>query len=641
VNGETARRALAVHGPNRRRNLDRLFVQPLILTMKYAGHDRPIDRSQSPWPWTRLLTIVVAILASHPFSRALGAQGDLGQRAVAVETPSGYLPGLPTLVRIELRDSHGARDRGAWDAEAELSVTQSNVTLSTNRVTLRNGLGSSLVTFGGGGDLELVVSCNGLTARRTIMSMQNQPMTRIGGTLPGASTTWTGLVLVTNDVIVPTNHVLTLQPGTWLLLAGVASGTNGADLQVNGEIESLGTLDDPVVITCATANLRWGQIRHAGAQPSFYGHTIVTLGGRARGEGHTGQAPVIRATNSRIGFNHCSITDHATAAGTPGKIMQATGSSIAMTNCLLARARMGPEIEGTSLQFVDSYIIDMRGPDDADGIYLHSQAAGQQIRLAGCVIAGGDDDGIDTLGSVITVDDCIVRGWKYPGDDSKGISVFGGECRLWRSLLADNTIGLSGKGGNGENVRVRIDHCTIVGNSYGVAVTNKSGTTPVIDYRITNSIILAPDPVFTQYEAGDIHIDYSLVGEAWPGTGVLEGDPGFVDAASSNFLLKPFSQCIDAGDPLSPLDPDGSPTDIGWAVFIPPAPRLVQPTPMVNPFNFFLQAYTNRNYVIETSSNLTSWSVWKTQFQPTDQTPVTDPAASPGISRFYRAKLAP
>jgi hypothetical protein len=546
------------------------------------------------------------------------------------------------LLRVEMLEEDGRIDRNVWDATAEISVTQPGVTLSTNRVFLRNGLGSTLVTLTGGTDIDVKVTVDASSATRHLTALNLQSAASIGGTLPGTSTTWSGVISVTNDVVVPVGHTLTILPGTWVLLKGVASGTAGTQLRVNGEVHSLGSREAPVVLTCANAGMRWGQIRHTNAQPSTYSHTIITLAGRAPGEGHTGQGPAIRTFGSAVAFDQCSITDHASPAGTPGKIMQASTSSITMTNCLLSRARMGPEIENTALQFIDSYIIDTRGPDDADGIYLHSQSAGQIIRLAGCVIAGGDDDGIDTLGSDITVENCIVRGWNFPGDDSKGISVLGGECRVWHCLLADNTIGLSGKGGNGENVRVRIDHCTIVGNSYGVAVTNKTGSTPIIDYRITNSIILAPDAVFTQYDPADVHISSSLVGEEWPGDGNLEGEPGFVDPATWNYQLKPLSPCIDAGDPTSPLDPDGSRTDLGCFTFIPPPPLLSGPPAFVaGKFAFNLHAYPNRNYVLETSGDGVDWAFWQQLFQTAEDMPVSDPGSASTGMRLYRARLAP
>lgn len=586
--------------------------------------------------WAGVWAVAWALAATTVPGRAAGS--------LVVRAPAGYVPGLPVLLRVELWDGAGRPDRTVWDAEATIAPVSAGVTLSTNRVDLRNGLGSTLVSIegGSGAPVEIVLHCRGLSARQNLTALDAGAALRVGGALPGESTTWSGVVRVTNDVIVPAGHVLTVQPGTWVLLDGVSSGTNGSDLQVNGEIQSLGTPEAPVVMTCASSGLRWGQIRHAGARPSVYRNTIITLAGRGRGEGHTGQTPAVRSSNSQIRFENCSLTDHATPAGTPGKIMQASGSAIVMTNCLLARARMGPEIGSTALQFLDSYIIDMRGPDDADGIYLHSQGAGQEIRLTGSVVAGGDDDGIDTLGANITVQDCIVRGWKFPGDDSKGISVFGGECRVWRSLLVDNTIGLSGKGGDAENVRVRIDRSTILGNSFGVAVTNKSGTLPIIDYRITNSIILGPDAVFTQYDPADIHIDYSLVGESWPGTGNLEGDPGFADASAGDYRLGPGSIAIDAGDPARPQDPDGSMLDLGALTFVPPPPELAGPL-VLEParFGFTLRAYPGRLYVLESSTDGSVWASWTTNFIQTGETRVFDPGTAGVGMKFYRAHLAP
>jgi len=52
-------------------------------------------------------------------------------------------------------------------------------------------------------------------------------------------------------------------------------------------------------------------------------------------------------------------------------------------------------------------------------------------------------------------------------------------------------------------------------------------------------------------------------GEPWFGTGCIDDDPLFRDAADGNFRLLGTSPCIDTGDPSSPNDPDGSRADMG------------------------------------------------------------------------------
>ena len=124
----------------------------------------------------------------------------------------------------------------------------------------------------------------------------------------------------------------------------------------------------------------------------------------------------------------------AIISDTIGKIGYTTsGSSLTILDSTMARGRMGFEIIGTALLLDRTWITDMNGPDDADGIYLQGQNAGQTIELRNGVTADFTDDGIDTLGSVITVDNYIIR----DGFD-KGISQYGGTVTLRNSRIIDN-----------------------------------------------------------------------------------------------------------------------------------------------------------------------------------------------------------
>ncbi len=508
---------------------------------------------------------------------------------VRMLTQHNYLPGLPVLVRVDTFAANGARDRETWDSMATLSA-DGGVTLSTNQIALRNGMGSALVTFTGGGDFNLTASIGGVQTVRALRSAAGDPVTKVGGTLSGGSSTWSGIIAVTNDLTI-TNHILTIQSNTLVLLRGTNAGAAGADIFVNANasIQSLGTEAHPVTFTCtnAFATNRWGQIRHNSSLASLYRHTSFHRAGRAPGEGHTGQAPAIRPDGTTLTFESCSITDlcepssTAPGYGTPGKVMFANNSILTFNDCLFQRARMGPEIQGSSLLFTNGSIMDTRGPDDGDGIYLHDQQVGQIIKLVDSVIAAGDDDGIDTLSSIVTVEGCILRDWASTVEDAKAISGFNGVVNVHRCLITDSTVGIAAKAGAGVPIRVNVTQTTMVGNLTNVIAAFKANAPgPVIDFRITNCVLWGGNPIHSDFEplssnSTNFTIRYTDTGEPWTGTGNINSDPLFLNAAGKNFRVQIGSPVINTGQPGSPLDADGTTADMG--VF----PFLTNPDPLI------------------------------------------------------------
>ena len=176
-----------------------------------------------------------------------------------------------------------------------------------------------------------------------------------------------------------------------------------------------------------------------------------------------------------------------------GKILLSSAGELTIADSLLSRAVMGPEITNTQLDFQDSWIIEMAGiyhhngtVDDNDGIYLHEQAAGQTITLHRSVVANVQDDGIDTLGSTVLVDDVIVR-----DVTDKTISVFNGEVTVLRGLLINGDIGIEAKGSGSSTADVHIDRTTIANVNAGVRAFDKDSPDPnvKITYDIVNSVI--------------------------------------------------------------------------------------------------------------------------------------------------------
>jgi hypothetical protein len=484
-----------------------------------------------------------------------------------------YLPGIPVLVRVELLNQNGTINRDLWDATATLSVADNrNISLSTDQVTMYNGLGSTLVSISGSGDFTLKVEVNGMNVSKVLTDLSSEPIQTVSGEL-AESQTWSGIYHITGgDFSIPEGVTLTLNPGTLVLIDGASSGSDGSDIDVAGSIQSLGTAESPVTITAYSPGRNWGELHFENAAPSTFLYTNITQAGHSPPVGHSNSGPTIRASGSTFVFEHCSLTDNA------GKIGHITsGCDLSFRNCLFARSVMGPEISGTALLFENGWITDMHAGDDADGIYIHGQQTGQQCTLIHGVVANTDDDGIDTLGSEVTIEDIIVRNCR-----DKGVSIYGGEVDVNYCLVVENnkapedpTIStIATKSFEGDTAVVNIDHTTIVTSKaagyldVGIQSHNKYGVTSgTIIYNVTNSIIDATDPIAVQspYLESDIHINYSnTFGELWPGSGNLNTNPIFADQANHDYRLAGTSPCIDAGDPASAPDLDSTITDLGY-----------------------------------------------------------------------------
>ncbi|MCX6641510.1 MAG: T9SS type A sorting domain-containing protein [bacterium] len=111
---------------------------------------------------------------------------------------------------------------------------------------------------------------------------------------------------------------------------------------------------------------------------------------------------------------------------------------------------------------------------------------------------------------------------------------------------------------------------TLVNNTIAYNTTT-TGTTsgggvyayPGSSFTGSNNIVYFNSASTSPNVGGTQSLTYSCWAEASGGMGNINGDPLFVNAVNEDFHLQSTSPCIDTGNPLSPLDPDGSRTDMG------------------------------------------------------------------------------
>jgi len=100
---------------------------------------------------------------------------------------------------------------------------------------------------------------------------------------------------------------------------------------------------------------------------------------------------------------------------------------------------------------------------------------------------------------------------------------------------------------------------TLYGNTAGLtggAVYTQQGSATLL-----NTIAWGNFP--DELSGSQIAATYSDIQGGYPGVGNIDADPMFADPAAGDFHLLPGSPCVDAGDPASPTDCDGSVADIG------------------------------------------------------------------------------
>ncbi len=126
------------------------------------------------------------------------------------------------------------------------------------------------------------------------------------------------------------------------------------------------------------------------------------------------------------------------------------------------------------------------------------------------------------------------------------------------------------------NATMSLSRCTVYGNTAnswsfghqgGVSMAN-GGDVTLVDCIVWGNAGYQIKAFGGIYGNGTSAVcTYSCVEGGFSGAGTRAGDPLFVGAGSGDFTLQSTSPCIDAGDPASALDPDGTRADMGSFFF--------------------------------------------------------------------------
>jgi hypothetical protein len=240
-----------------------------------------------------------------------------------------------------------------------------------------------------------------------------------------------------------------------------------------------------------------------------------------------------------------NTAESGTAIATLGYPHTLTASKCTLTGNTAIGGGIGSAIfswEGHG-SFTDCEITDNTG----SGIQL----VGYQMHFSDCVVRGNTGWGMSSYGD----GGPDVIGCAFLGNGLGGALCFGGKYG-GSSDLVKNCIFAGGDGLDlSQNPWADIANCTFDDTTItatGTETTIKNsigrGTTAIVGYT-------------------SLDVSYSDVVGFGAGTGDIDADPLWVDAGNNDYHLLAASPCIDAGDPSSPLDPDGTRADMGAIPF--------------------------------------------------------------------------
>jgi hypothetical protein len=148
-----------------------------------------------------------------------------------------------------------------------------------------------------------------------------------------------------------------------------------------------------------------------------------------------------------------------------------------------------------------------------------------------------------------------------------GIYCYGDGLVVYNNIIYENTVTDGGGGLACYNANSIITNCSISMNQalLGGGIYCGNSILSLLNAIIWDNNANHENELYINNSAPLVR--FCDVQGGWAGQGNIDADPLFVNPENSDFHLQGGSPCIDAGDPNSPLDPDGTRSDIGAFYF--------------------------------------------------------------------------
>lgn len=382
--------------------------------------------------------------------------------------------------------------------------------------------------------------------------------TYVSGVVSGTWTRANSPYIVTGNLTVNSIDSLIIQPGATVKFA------SGTGMVVNGVLVAIGSPDDSIRFTTAEPNPnpgKWGQISVR--------NTSIAI------------TNVLQFCIVEYGGNYA--------------ISMYSSVGLQVSNSLIWRNSNGIGLYGTRGSLNNSIVRE----NSVTGVRISGTA-----RVSNTSVLANGNYGIYTVSKAI-ISSCVISNNRY---GIYGDAYSNGADTIRRNLIySNNTSGIGGK----LTISI-IENNTIGGNGSGIlGITSTSGTirNNIITSNLGSGLTMtgSPAPIVKFNNVYGNYTNFSgfsaLYGDTTGGLKNQNGvtcdpfsnivlDPLFTDTTLSYYQLTALSPCINSGDTLSPLDPDGTIIDIGAYYY--PVPTSVESDIQLKPDYFVLsQNYPN------------------------------------------------